>query len=382
MNRRRSSALLLGTILVLAYIVLRTHLSDRKSAARRHQEELIALYNEMPLSDRAAADSFLNNVQPDWHEQLNGFAKDQRRELNKDTFMHIQVAIQPNLKPIPIVNGQFRIVVPQPPVDAAPPLTPVQQAIILKRARSIGRIEVYLGGEYELKGTAFMVAPETVATNCHVARTLLSSIRPFTLMSAGDILIDFGDTPSHLASSEFRIMSLAPCPGTGLDVAFMRISEKAVDGLSVPPDYLSFIRSMPAAIKDQKTVDIGEIGFPDLKSVQGGTPTQDLFKLYDKTKYSKFYTPGAVTSTESVNGVDFVYHVTSTWPGESGSPMFDLNTLEVLGVDTCCDRFGGQLPTPSDLSCATRLLTAPANLGVASWTIFNDAVLGPLLPRP
>jgi hypothetical protein len=243
-------------------------------------------------------------------------------------------------------------------------------------------MEVRQGLTYSLEGTAFVVGPGRAATNCHVIRQVASPGAtpdlPFTLAPQGDLLIDFGDGPQHDPSHEFEVISLDPCPGKGLDVAFVEVQKRSVDRSTVLPAFLVFI---PSTLPEGKRL-IGEIGFPDLDTVQGGTPTQDLFKQYINKGYSKFYTPGAITSVKSVSGVDFLYHVTSTWPGESGSPMFDLASLNIIGVDACCDRISTTVPALTDLKCASRLLTSPANIGIASWTVLADPVLGPLLPKP
>jgi hypothetical protein len=79
-------------------------------------------------------------------------------------------------------------------------------------------------------------------------------------------------------------------------------------------------------------------------------------------------------------GIDFLYHIVSTWSGESGSPLLDVDGRRVVAVDSRCDRANGSLPPPTDSKCATRLLTSPANLAISGWSVLKDPVLGLMLP--
>jgi hypothetical protein len=167
-------------------------------------------------------------------------------------------------------------------------------------------------------------------------------------------------------------------------VAFLQTETISVTGQRPLPVPLPLTSSIPSPLANGQELNVAQIGYPDLidPNLVGGTLTQDLFKRFDPKKYAKFYTPGAITSVRSKSGIDFVYHVVSTWSGESGSPLLDFDARSVIAVDSCCDRSNGDLPSPSDLSCATRLLPSPANLAVSGWTVFKDPILGVMLPRP
>ena len=380
--------LILAVLLLVggAYLWYRSRPGLNGVVLHRHQEFLVQMLQALPEPQQADVKDYLARQQPDWEAQLDRFQSGSAPQLTASLQMHMQVAVQPQLKPVPIVEGQLQSVLAQPPLSAAPPLTPERRALLLRFAASVGRLEVKSGADYSLRGTGFVVAPGLVATNCHVVRTVAqqgpSPVDTF-LLAPVDLRIDFGDTPAHQERLEFRITALRPCPGEGLDVAFLQTEFASVDRHTTLPPPLILTSAEPQRLAAGSPLNVAQIGYPDLHdpNLTGGTPTQDLFLQFDAGQYAKFYTPGAITTVEAKSGIDFVFHIVSTWSGESGSPLLDLETGNVVAVDSCCDRTNGSLPAPSDLSCATRLLVSPANLGIGGWSVVRDPVLGAMLPR-
>jgi hypothetical protein len=369
-----------------AYLWMKSRPNPSQVAIRLQQDALLGLYQRLPPPDRSKVERFLSARHPDWHQQFETFSSGQRRELTDALQASIQVAIVPELKPVPIVNRKLTSVLFQPALPQAPLLTPDRQSFILRYADSVGRLELKSDAAYSLRGTVFVVAPGLVATNCHVVRAVArpgsTPGAPFVL-AAGDLRIDFGDTPAHQEDREYRVVALKPCPREGLDVAFLEVERRSVNGENQLPDPIPLAPSTPAPLAAGQSLNVGEIGYPDLNdpNLVGGTPTQDLFKAYDPKKYAKFYSPGAVTSVRQQAGIDFVFHIVATWPGESGSPLVDAGGQSVVAIDSCCDRSNGPLPPPSDLSRASRLLVSSANLAIGSWSVIRDAVLGVMLPK-
>jgi hypothetical protein len=257
-------AVLLGAGLSTGgYFLYQSRLRRVKSATRRHQESILRLYREILPQDRARTDELLNGAAPGWQSQVQAFSASDSVELSTELTLRMQVAVQPQLKPVPILDGRLQPLLTQPPLDEAPVLTEAQTNRILTRAQSVGRIEVKNGLQYSLVATGFVIRAGLVATNCHVVQQVAAPVGTagsFVLNPSGTLLIDFGDGPTHDPGNEFQIRSLRPCPGTGLDVAFMETDAASIDSLHPMPPPLALVVSAPTLPSFPHEFDVGGIG--------------------------------------------------------------------------------------------------------------------------
>lgn len=285
-----------------------------------------------------------------------------------------QQVVMDSFRPMPILNGVIPPASGQTPEIAAL-LTDENRAELSRMAQSVGRIE--LSGD--LLGTAFVISPGVLATNCHVLEEMGRKTRDgsaFVLTKDGTLVVDFSDLPDHDPSHEFLITDIVGYSNqSGFDVALLRVSEKSRDGSSpIPPP-------LPTGSYDGTKVKIGIIGYPDLSRAFGTKKTIKMFerlvRMNGQTVTKILSTGLAVHLAGTSNYI--MEHYASTQGGQSGSPVINLSTRRVIGVHFCCT--GLETRTAGDLACGTwTTLNVSTNEAITSDSIFQDTVLRANLP--
>jgi len=346
----------------------RTRFDD--AALAKHRQATMKIYNEISNPAHSSAQDFV-------------------AQQSEQDMLHIQRVVDLSLKPVPIKDGAFHEVIPQPSSPVATPLTHLEQNKLLGMARSVGRLEMSAGSsDKALKGTAFVVGPGVVATNCHVVEAIseLGTQGRWQLKSQATVLVDFGEGPEHFSSNEFVVSQLLAYPEQkGLDVALLAISKESADKRNSLPPPLDLSPQKLSRNWGTELELLGLIGYPDLRTpMVADPPTVKIFDaLRASGNYAKIYSPGAITSVESLAGFDFVLHIASTYRGQSGSPLIDRNTFKVIGVHACCAFYSPDVQSEDEpLPCASMLFSRPeANEGISSWSILEQKTLGQVLPH-
>ncbi len=291
-------------------------------------------------------------------------------------------AIQDELKPLPLRNGDFVNVFPASRSPWAPPLSADQRSRLLKAAASVGRIETRGVVSTALNGTGFVIAPGIVATNCHVLRGIAAQTDGGTwVLRPGTLDVDFSDGASHDARKEYRIQGIEAYPTMQfLDVAFLRVAQVSNDGGEALPPPLKLARARIQRQWKTEQLPIDVIGYPDLVNLVGDDLTKRMFRsIRESGNSGKLLSPGAVTGVDSHGTLDFLNHIASTHSGESGSPVIDRTTGTVVGIHYCCA--SSDVPQSiSPLACSSQLLSdRDNNEALSSWTVAADAKLGVFL---
>ncbi len=376
-----------AAVAVLTLLVIATGCRKGKSDDRRRQVAVIRQFRRLPEPSRVRAEIEFKASGVDLPKTLAEFDRDPTFQLAAPIELRTQSVIDRDLVPVPILNGAFQPVRPQPPNESAPVLLPDQQLRILAQAMSVGRLEVANGQTYQFYGTGFVAGRNAqsglIATNCHVIddRTLTPAIPDGISGSAipGGVRfqIDFDDSPAHNDSRTFLVQWVMPCGATGLDAALLIVNGTSVDGVTQLPNPLSLSASpLGNNFAGGDTELIGIVGYPMLASADPKDADTAIFANFDPTKYAKFYSPGAITLIERNSGIDFLLHNASTMPGYSGSPLLDLALGNTVGVHSCCSSTGGPVPTsPSFLPCAQKLLAPQLNFSLSSWSVRTDSAL-------
>jgi S1-C subfamily serine protease len=172
---------------------------------------------------------------------------------------------------------------------------------------SIGRID---DASHEGVGTGFLVSPQQVVTNAHVVSFLS---RGTMLLTKGQATINFRREFKSYVQDVYDVLAVVSVHQT-YDLALLRIQEAAKD--SRPP--LTF---GPDALPDSTVVAVG-YPFEDRRN--------PLFisGIYKGVYGVKRAAPGKVVSTSQ----GAVTHDCSTLGGNSGSPLLDMKTAEIVGV--------------------------------------------------
>lgn len=190
-------------------------------------------------------------------------------------------------------------------------------------ARAVGRIEVQ-GHSLAWLGTGWLVAPNVIVTNRHVASEFARlsgadfvfrqglSGKPMT--ASIDLLEEIGRTDEWTFAIE-KVLHIEDADGP--DLAFCRVAH--TNGKRAPAPI-----SFSQAVQDDELVAV--IGYPARDSRIPEQPLMDQIygDVYDKKRLA----PGQVTGTKA----DVVRHDCTTLGGNSGSVMLSLSSGDAVAL--------------------------------------------------
>ena len=194
---------------------------------------------------------------------------------------------------------------------------------LVSAARAVGRIEVE-GHELDWIGTGWLVRPDVVVTNRHVAAefgrhdgTSFVFRRGFggsTMNTSIDFLEEIGGAEERT----FRLNRILHIEDSnGPDLAFLRVSPSGDHSLAAPI-------GLSTHFEDNEMVAV--IGYPARDSRIPDQPLMD--KIFGNVYNKKRLAPGQVTGSEAT----LVRHDCSTLGGNSGSAVVSLQTGEAVGL--------------------------------------------------
>jgi endonuclease G len=191
--------------------------------------------------------------------------------------------------------------------------------------RAVGRVEVSGHPHFEWIGTGWLVAPDVIVTNRHVAAEFgrrRGSGFSFKTGIGGRMsaAIDFREEIGRNATAEFNVLDILHIEDDdGPDVALLKVADTSGPLTLASPLALA----ATAAVPEQQ---VAVIGYPARDS---RIPEPDVMRrifgdVYDKKRLA----PGTVTA--STGGT--VLHDCSTLGGNSGSVVLDLKTGEAVAL--------------------------------------------------
>jgi endonuclease G, mitochondrial len=212
----------------------------------------------------------------------------------------------------------------------------------------VGRVEVDGHPDYEWIGTGFLAGPDAVITNRHVAAEFSRADGDGWRFQAGmSARLDFNEEHGAIEPLEFEITGIVGIHETH-DLAVLRIAATGGSG-SALPDPLT-VAAAPQGQVTERPVYV--IGYP-AQDGRRNDPVQ-MQRIFHQIYNVKRLQPGLISSW--TDGDDVFHHDCSTLGGNSGSPVFDLETHAVVGL-----HFGG------------RYLIG--NNAVPLWRLTGDALL-------
>lgn len=193
----------------------------------------------------------------------------------------------------------------------------------------VGRVEVAGHPNYEWIGTGFLAGPDVMITNRHVAREFAradgDSWRFEPDMSAR---LDFNEEYGALEPLEFALTGIVGVHERH-DLAVLKIAQTGGGGQALP-EPLSVAADQPGAVRERQ---VYVVGYPawDGRRNDPAYMRQIFSDIYDVKRLQ----PGMITAWGE--DTDRFVHDCSTLGGNSGSPVFDLQTHQVVGL-----HFGGR----------------------------------------
>ncbi len=195
--------------------------------------------------------------------------------------------------------------------------------------RAVGRIDLPGHPEHPWGGTGWLVGPDILATNRHVARLFVEAgvdgLRFVPGVSGQPIqpAIDFRHehrVPWPRAFDLRRPLWIAPDGPEHPDVAFFLVSRSGTEGATL---------AEPITLSDQEPAPDRTLAVVGYAGSDGGRHDDEVVaRLYDGIFGVKRIGPGEVMARESF----WFSHDASTLPGNSGSVVLDLETGQAVGM--------------------------------------------------
>lgn len=205
-------------------------------------------------------------------------------------------------------------------------LSPVRDVLNIA-IPSVGRIELLNHPDYEWLGTAWLIQDGVLVTNRHVAvefsrrnpNGYVFAVNPFGLTI--EPRIDFKEEYRVDAVAEVKVEKVLYIANDAVrspDIAFLLLSQTR--GVTLPPP-------ITLASKDPANgAMVAVIGYPAQDSRNSGPLMSDIFRdIYDVKRLA----PGYVTDS---SGDGIFEHDCTTLGGNSGSPIFDPQSGEAVGL--------------------------------------------------
>jgi hypothetical protein len=223
-----------------------------------------------------------------------------------------------------IQNGTF----PTPPTGWE--VLDANRPQIDRSLRSVGRIDLLNRG---MVGTGFLVAPNVVMTNRHVAEvfSIPSDTGAWTFKLGRTPAIDYFEEKGSSASAAFEVRKVIGIhPDVRVDLALLEVEPApmpgAPAGFTVPP-VLPVAGGEPTVTGGDFSVYL--VGYPASDN-QGITPPDVLSRIFGDVFEVKRLQPGTMTAISSA--LPRFSHDCSTLGGNSGSCVIALDTHKVIGL--------------------------------------------------
>jgi len=195
--------------------------------------------------------------------------------------------------------------------------------------RRVGRIEVSNNPNFEWLGTGFLAGTDVIITNRHVALEFSKRMNDgnWTFRAPMSASVNLRAELGSESTLAFKVTSIIGIHEDH-DMAMLRVERAS--GTDRLPEPLPIATTPPAALKGNKVYVIGYPAWDGRRN-----DPEPMKRVFAEIYNVKRLQPGEV-SGHALEAFE-VFHDCSTLGGNSGSPVFDLNTHRVLGL-----HFGGR----------------------------------------
>lgn len=231
------------------------------------------------------------------------------------------------LEAIILLEGRPALLIQGGDFSGLPPrwqvLADHREAIKASIAR-VGRIEVTGHPDHEWIGTGFLAGPGTVLTNRHVAREFART-GAFGWKFKPGMSARLNVSAEHSATDpvEFALTGIAGIHDL-YDLAVLMIARTGCAGEPVPTP-LPVAADRPGTVVDRMVYVVGYPGWDGLRN-----DSAHMREIFADVYGVKRLQPGLITSW--ADGAHVLTHDCSTLGGNSGSPVMDLETHQVIGI--------------------------------------------------
>jgi V8-like Glu-specific endopeptidase len=212
----------------------------------------------------------------------------------------------------------------------------------------VGRIEVSNNPNFEWLGTGWLAGKDVVITNRHVAVEFSrrADNGAWTFRAPMGASVNLHAELNSESPLTFTVKSII---GIHEDHDMAALQVEQTSGAERLPDPLPIAKIEPAALKGRKVYVIGYPAWDGRRN-----DPEPMKRIFADIYNVKRLQPGEISGA-ALGSFEF-FHDCSTLGGNSGSPVLDLETHQVLGL-----HFGGRF--------------LEKNHAVPLWTLQNDALI-------
>jgi Trypsin-like peptidase domain len=212
----------------------------------------------------------------------------------------------------------------------------------------VGRVEVSGHPDLDWVGTGFLVAADLVMTNRHVAREFSKKDgQVWTFLTGRSAGLDLLEEAGNTARMEFTVADVvAVHEADDVDLALLRVEASGSAGLPTP---LSVCAAAPDEVVGRPVYVVGYPAWDGRRN-----EPEAMRRIFLDVYNVKRLQPGVTTVSQTPDTV--LRHDCSTLGGNSGSPVFDLATHQVIGL-----HFGGRYGV--------------GNFAVPLWSMVDDPLV-------
>ncbi|MFC7496302.1 MULTISPECIES: trypsin-like serine peptidase [unclassified Nocardioides] len=325
--------------------------AERVQAEAESQPELqeSAVPGRSPSADvlDLAAREARGSVLADGARGLHKLARDPDADLTPEEHVGLEAIVLREGRPALFVQaGDFAAVLPPEwqVLDG-------HRAAIREAITRVGRIEVTGHPDLDWLGTGFLVAPDIVMTNRHVAREF-AAMRDsgWTFINGRSASWDLLEEQGSADQAEFEITEIiAIHDEDDVDLALLRVAPS--NGTASLPEPLTLTAQQPSEVEGRAVYVLGYPAWDGRRNDPG-----DMARIFQEIYNVKRLQPGRLTVSFDSNLL--LRHDCSTLGGNSGSPVIDLETNQVLGL-----HFGGRYLQGNSAVPSWRLATDPVTAG-------------------
>jgi len=296
-------------------------------------------------------------------------SENREQDLTNEEVFALEAIILPRERPVVFVRGASydRLTHPQwLHLNDAPVKNRIGPLL-----RSVARIEVPSAPWIPYGGTGFVVGPDLLMTNRHVAKLFSDGVGLQIRYRDGDAAVDFNkdvDSRAGDTTALFKVVKVEMVHPFW-DMALLRVR-----GLSEQFRPLSLSVRRPEDLVDREVI---AVGFP-ARDDRNDLSVQD--QIFERKYNVKRMQPGKIRPRRSIRSfestVNAMTHDSSTLGGNSGSAVLDLQTGEVLGLHFAGVYLDANYAVPAfELARDSRVAKIGLNFGgsVASTTDFDAA---------
>jgi endonuclease G len=299
-------------------------LIGRLKAANARIERRDSVLGEELLERRQTA------LTPELARDLGGAHQDPRAAIEVDgqtvdgsEFAQETIVLRTGRPVLAVVGDEAQLVFSDPESDVWKSRLRDASTHLVSAARAVGRIEVE-GHDLAWLGTGWLVRPDVVVTNRHVAAEFGRNDGTSFVFKQGtggsqmNASIDFLEEIGSTNERTFRLDRILHIEDPdGPDLAFMKVSPTGAQSLAAP---------IGLSTHSEANEMVAVIGYPARDSRIPDQQLMDLIfgNVYDKKRLA----PGQLTGSDSAS----LRHDCSTLGGNSGSAVVSLRTGEAVGL--------------------------------------------------